>query len=325
ASVSYGGVMGDLRVLDMDLSIVIPVYRSAEILARLVDEILLHVVPLGLKFEIILINDRSPDDSWLVIQKISERLPNILGVNLRKNCGQHNAIMAGLHEASGKVIVMMDDDLQHLPRYIPSFLNEISNGSDVCYSRFQKMRQRYWKVLGSRFNGWVANLLLEKPRSLYLSPYKAISKGIRDLIVTYDGPYPYVDGLILLHTDNISVIDVEHQERSIGEGNYSFRKSLSLWVMMATGFSVKPLRLATFMGFVISFIAFLLIGSLIIFKLYSDIEIEGWASLATIGLFMGGVQLIALGIIGEYIGRSYLKLNRKPQSTVKETTRKEYG
>lgn len=304
----------------MDLSIVIPVYRSAEIIPRLLDEIFSSVPP-GLAFEVILVNDRSPDDSWPVIQRMAEHHSNVIGLNLRKNAGQHNAIMAGLREATGDVVVMMDDDLQHPPRYIPDFINEIKRGSDVCYSRFQKMQQKHWKVLGSRFNGLVANLLLDKPKDLYLSPYKAISKGVRDLIVTYDGPYPYVDGLILLHTDNISVIDVEHQERSIGEGNYSFRKSLSLWVMMATGFSVKPLRMATFMGLIISLFAFALIVGLIIYKLTFDIEIQGWASLATIGLFLGGVQLVALGVIGEYVGRSYLKLNCKPQAIVKETTR----
>lgn len=308
----------------MDLSIVIPVYQSANILPRLLDEIF-SSIPVGLKFEVILVNDRSPDDSWLVIKRLAENCSNVIGLNLRKNAGQHNAIMAGLREASGEVVVMMDDDLQHPPRYIPEFLREIHNGSDVCYSRFIKMQQKYWKVFGSRFNGFVANLLLDKPKDLYLSPYKAISKAVRDLVVDYDGPYPYVDGLILLHTDNISTIDVEHQERSIGVGNYSFGKSLSLWVMMATGFSVKPLRLATLMGFVISLIAFMLIIGLFFLKVYSQIEIQGWTSLAIIGLFMGGVQLIALGIAGEYIGRSYLKLNGKPQSIVKETTRRTYG
>ena len=175
--------------------------------------------------------------------------------------------MAGLREATGDVVVMMNNNLQHPPRYIRDFLNEIANGHDVCYSRFQKVQQKKWKVLGSRFNGLVANLLLDKPKDLYLSPYKAISKGLRDLIVDYDGPYAYIDGLILSYTDSISVINVEHQERTMGKSNYSFHKSLSLWVMMATGFSVKPLRLAAFLGFTISFLSFAFIAGLVIFKL----------------------------------------------------------
>lgn len=308
----------------MDLSIVIPVYRSAAILPKLLDEISLSV-PSGLIFEVILVNDGSPDNSWHVIQQLAENNPNIIGINLRKNAGQHNAIMAGLREASGEVIAMMDDDFQHPPCYLPDFFNAIQKGADVCYSRFRKIKQKYWKVLGSYFNGYVANFLLDKPKDLYLSPYKAISKSIRDVIVNYDGPYPYIDGLILSCTDSISVIDVDHQERSIGKGGYSFRKSLSLWIMMATGFSVKPLRLATLLGFAASFFAFLLIIALIIFKLFLGIQIQGWASLATISLFLGGVQLLALGIMGEYMGRSYLKLNGKPQSIVKETTRRKHG
>jgi glycosyltransferase involved in cell wall biosynthesis len=305
----------------MDLSIVIPVYRSADILPRLLDEIVL-AIPNDLSFEVILVNDCSPDNSWSVIQRLAVNCSSVIGLSLRKNVGQHNAIMAGLRESSGDVIVIMDDDLQHSPRYIINFISAIKGGADVCYSRFSKMQQKSWKIIGSKFNGLIANILLDKPRDLYLSPFKAISRDICDLIVCYDGPYPYIDGLILLHTGNITVIDVEHQERAFGEGNYSFRKSLSLWIMMATGFSVKPLRIATLFGFCISIVAFCLILGLFVFKLIFDINIQGWTSLAVISLFMGGVQLVALGIIGEYVGRSYLKLNGKPQVIVKETVRK---
>jgi len=305
----------------MDLSIVIPVYRSADILPRLLDEIVLAISH-DLTFEVILVNDCSSDNSWDVIQRMAGNCSNVIGLSLRKNAGQHNAIMAGLRESSGDVIVIMDDDLQHSPRYITNFIRSIKGGADVCYSRFNKMQQKSWKIIGSKFNSLIANLLLDKPRDLYLSSFKAISKDICDLIVCYDGPYPYIDGLILLHTDNIAIIDVEHQERASGEGNYNLRKSLSLWVMMATGFSVKPLRLATLFGFCISIVAFFLILGLFVFKLVFDINIQGWTSLAVIILFMGGVQLVALGIIGEYLGRSYLKLNGKPQAIVKETIRK---
>lgn len=303
------------------LSIVVPVYRSAEILPQLVEQIYTEMKKTELvdKFELLLVCDASPDNSWQIIRLLANSHSFIKGTLLRRNFGQHNAIMAGLRQCSGDVIVIMDDDLQHSPRYIPNFLAAIKGGADVCYSRFNKMQQKNWKIIGSKFNGLIANLLLDKPRDLYLSSFKAISKDICDLIVCYDGPYPYIDGLILLHTDSISVIDVEHQERVSGEGNYSLRKSLSLWVMMSTGFSVKPLRLATFFGFCISIAAFFLILGLFVFKLIFDIDIQGWTSLAVISLFMGGVQLIALGIIGEYLGRSYLKLNGKPQVIVKET------
>jgi glycosyltransferase involved in cell wall biosynthesis len=304
------------------LSIVVPVYRSAEILPKLVEEILSEISKIELQndFELLLICDGSGDDSWHVIKRLARLHPFVRGTLLRRNYGQHNAIMVGLQQCLGAVIVIMDDDLQHSPKYIPSFLEAINEGFDVCYSRFGSVKQKKWKIFGSKFNNLIANFLLDKPKDLYLSPFKAISRNICNLIICYDGPYPYVDGLILLHTDSINVIDVEHQERYCGKSNYSFRKSLSLWIMMATGFSVKPLRLATFFGFYISIAAFLFIIYLIMSKLLFDIDVKGWTSLAVISLFMGGVQLIALGIIGEYMGRSYLKLNGKPQAIIKDNT-----
>lgn len=304
------------------LSIVIPVYRSAQILPKLVEEILSEIKKIELQndFELLLICDGSKDDSWQVIKRLAVLNPSIKGTLLRKNYGQHNAIMVGLRQCLGAVTVIMDDDMQHSPKYISKFIQAINDGFDVCYSRFGKVKQKKWKVIGSKFNNFIANFLLDKPKDLYLSPFKAISRNICNLIICYDGPYPYVDGLILLYTDNINVIDIEHQERYCGKSNYSLGKSLSLWIMMATGFSVKPLRMATFFGFYISLAAFIFIVWLLTFKLLFDIEVKGWTSLAVISLFMGGVQLIALGIIGEYMGRSYLKLNGNPQAVIKEIT-----
>ncbi len=304
------------------VSIVIPVYRSAKILPLLIEEIYFEIKKLGLsnQFELLLVCDASPDESWDVIKLLAESHFFIKGFMLRKNYGQHNATMVGLRECAGASIIIMDDDMQHSPKYISNLLVELNGGADVCFTRFGNVRHKQWKKLGSKFNDLVANLLLDKPKDLYLSSFKAISRNICNLIICYDGPYPYIDGLILLHTDSIAVIDVEHQERYSGRSNYCFRKSLSLWIMMATGFSVKPLRMATFFGFFISLSAFFLIIGLLIYKLIFDVDVKGWTSLAVISLFMGGVQLVALGIIGEYIGRGYLKLNGKPQAIIKETS-----
>jgi len=305
------------------LSIVVPVYRSAEILQQLVVQVKDEIERMGLlgNFELLMVCDASPDNSWEAIKFLSESHSFVKGTLLRRNFGQHNAIMAGLRQCSGDVVVIMDDDLQHSPRYISDFLVAIKSGADVCYCKFDKMQQSKLKVIGSKFNGFIANLLMDKPRDLYLSSFKAISKEICDLIICYEGPYPYIDGLILLHTDSIAVIKIEHQERASGKGNYNLRKSVSLWLMMATGFSVRPLRLASLFGFFISIGAFILIFWLLYYKLIYNIDVQGWTSLAIISLFMGGMQLMALGIVGEYLGRSYLKLNGKPQAIVKEMTR----
>lgn len=304
----------------MKLSICVPVYKSETILEKFVETIQKEVNFVS-DMELILVNDCSPDNSWQKIVELKQKYDFIVGVNLIKNFSQHNAVMAALNEASGDIIITMDDDLQHNPADIVKLYNQIINEKfDVCYTKFLNREHKSWKVWGSKFNDMVANLLVNKPRDLYLSPFRAMTKQIRDLIVTYDGPYPYVDGLILSVTNHIGVVKVEHNKRFEGEGNYSFVKSVSLWTKMATGFSVLPLRLATYIGLIVSFIAFLFGIALILNKLIFGVSLVGWTSTIVIILFLGGIQLMTLGILGEYIGRIYLKLNGKKQFIIKEKT-----
>jgi len=302
----------------MDLSIVIPVYKSESILHELVRQIELNINFVE-KFELILVNDCSPDNSWNVIRELCLKYNFIKGINLRKNTGQHNAIMAGLNYAKGNVVVMMDDDLQHSPKYIVQLYKKIISGSDVCYAVFPKKKHKGWKIIGSKFNNYMANFLLDKPKDLYMSSFKAISKEIKQEIISYDNPDVYIDGLILSVTSNISIITVKHQERYLGKGNYDLIKSISLWSKMAINFSVLPLRIATFLGFIISTFSFLLAIYFIILKITENSAPEGWTSLMVVVLFLGGILLLCIGIIGEYIGRNYLKINGKKQYIVKET------
>lgn len=302
----------------MKLSICVPVYKSETILEKFVETIEKEVRFVD-NLELILVNDCSPDGSWEKIIELKKKYDFIVGVNLIKNFSQHNAVMAGLNEASGDIIITMDDDLQHNPADIVKLYNKIVNeGYDVCYTKFSNREHKNWKVWGSKFNDMVANLLVRKPKELYLSPFRAMTKQIRDLIVSYDGPYPYVDGLLLSVTSKISVVEVEHNKRFEGEGNYNFVKSISLWTKMATGFSVLPLRIATYLGIFISLSAFLLLAIFILQKFIYDAMPDGWTSIVVLILFFGGVQLFTIGIIGEYVGRTYLNINKKAQFIVRE-------
>ena len=265
------------------------------------------------------VNDYSPDDSWSVLKGLSSEYPYIKSINLRKNSSQHNAIMAGLHFAQGEVVVMMDDDLQHSPKYILELYQKIKDGSDVCYANFHKKHHASWKLIGSSFNNYVATVLLKKDRDLYLSSFKAISQEIKNEIIKYDGPYVYLDGLILDVTQNTETITVEHNKREEGKGNYTLFNSISLWLKMATNFSVLPLRIASILGFIFSILGLLLALYFVIFKLFFTTDLPtGWTSIVVSVLVLGGTQLITLGIIGEYIGRTYLKINKKSQFTIKE-------
>lgn len=304
------------------VSIVIPVYRSGEILPHLVSEIekIMESSEFRGKFELVLVCDASPDNSWQVIKSLAMVHLSLRGISLRKNAGQHNATMAGLNFCRGEYIIIMDDDLQHPPDAIPSLISELKSGADVCYTRYLDRKHVLWKRIGSRVNDIFATLLLGKPSGLYLSSYKALSRGVVNEIIKYDGPFSYVDGLILEVTSSIVSIEIRHQARLVGEGNYNFRRSISLWLKMATSFSVFPLRIMFIAGITLSILSLLVVGYVIIAKFMDPSIPAGWASLIAAVLFVGGVQMLGLGLIGEYLGRAYLKLNRKPQFVIREST-----
>jgi len=307
----------------MQLSIVIPVYRSEAILPTLVQEIQGELDPNLDSFEVIFVNDCSPDKSWEVLTELSDRYPFVKAVDLSINVGQHNAIMAGLNQAQGEVIVMMDDDLQHHPKYILEFYRAIQAGADICYCKFAHNKHALWKVMGSRFNNLVSSFLLNKPKNLYLSSFKAITAFVKDEVIRYRGPYAYVDGLIWSASNRYKVIEITHHERLEGVGGYNLKRSISLWLKMSTSFSIAPLRLASamggiFAGFGVAYMIYALIQ-----KIYYNLDAPGWTTLVILISVIGGVQLIMLGVIGEYLGRAYLKLNEKPQYVIRSILGKE--
>ena len=306
----------------MKLSIVIPVYRSEKILPSLIQRIedFTRENHLAQDFELLLVNDASPDNSWAVIKALSTRYPFIKGIHLRKNFGQHCATMAGLRHSKGDIVIIMDDDLQHPPEAILALMQAIEKGADVCYTRYKNRHHAAWKIAGSKLNDWVVTKLMHKPKGLYLSSFKAICRGVVDEISKYDGPYTYIDGLILSTTNAITSIDIEHQERLEGKGNYNLRRSITLFSNMVTSFSVIPLRLAIYAGFCITALSFLFIAFIVIEKLLHPGIAAGWTSLIATILFIGGVQTFCIGMLGEYLGRSYLKINNKPQYVIKEMT-----
>lgn len=306
----------------MRLSIVVPVYRSMTVLPELITQIRDVLTPseYGSSFEIVLANDCSPDDSWKTIERFAAEYPFVRGISLRKNVGQHNATMAGLSFARGDVVVIMDDDLQHPPTAILKLAKMVEGGNDVCYTKYRGRKHSAWKRWGSHFNDWMATWMLKKPRGLYLSSFKAMKRAIVDTILRYDGPYTYIDGLIVGATNSITSIDIDHQQRWDGDGNYNLRKSLSLWLKMATGSSIYPLRIATCAGFLLATMSMVTFVLVIIDRLLHPAIQPGWASVIATILFIGGVQTFCIGVIGEYIGRIYMRLNNAPQFVVGKTT-----
>lgn len=306
----------------ISLSIVVPVYRSADVLPELVRQV--RDVLAGTKYdgeyELVLVNDSSPDASWSVIEDCAKEFHWVRGLSLRKNFGQHNATMAGLRYSRGRIVIVMDDDLQHPPSALLALAERIEQGYDVCYTNYKERKHAAWKKWGSRFNDVVAAWVLKKPRDLYLSSFKAMGRGVVDAILAYDGPYSYVDGLILGATNSITTVDIAHRDRFAGNGNYNLRRSVGLWLKMATGSSVYPLRIATVTGFCIATLSMIFLVVIVVQRLTHPEMQPGWASIIATILLIGGLQMVFLGIIGEYIGRIYIRLNNSPQYVVRETT-----
>jgi glycosyltransferase involved in cell wall biosynthesis len=303
-------------------SIVIPCYKSESVLVELVNRIKKTFSDSRISaksYEIIFVCDNSPDDTWITIRKLSVIHKQVRGLLLRLNVGQHNALMAGFKVAKGTVIITMDDDLQHSPSDMLLLISEIEKGADVVYANFNNRNHAFWKVIGSKFNNLVAGYLMDKPNNLYLSPYRAIKASIIIDILKYTGPYVYIDGLILTATRNIKSVTVNHYDRFSGSSSYGLRKSISLWLKMATNFSIAPLRLTSLIGIFFSFLGFMLAFLLIIQKFTWNLMPIGWSSLIVTILIVGGFQLLALGMIGEYLGRVLLTINSKPQYIISES------
>jgi len=302
-----------------EISIVVPVYRSEDCLDALYAAISEALV--GMRFELVLVNDFSPDGSWSRIESLCARYSNVIGVNLRKNFGQDCAILTGMRYVSGANVAIMDDDLQHDPQDLVLLLTQLrSEGTDIVYANYAlKKKQNLWKNMGSWLNGKIAEILISKPKEIYLSPYKLMRREIAELICNYSGPGPYVDGLIFQHTSRISQIPVLHRARISGQSNFTFFKSLAVGARLAFSFSVIPLRIATCFGLVFAICGLLLVIIIAMMRLMQPAEYTaavGWASLAVLTLIVSGVQLVFLGVLGEYSGRTFLRLNGNPQSSV---------
>lgn len=300
----------------MKISICIPVYNGAATIERLVDMVERELS--GYPLEFVLVNDASRDESEAVCERMALARDNLRFISLRKNFGEHNAVMCALNYVSGDCAVIIDDDFQNPPEEIVRLVQELKKGFDVVYSRFEEKQHTTFRNLGSRFNDLTATWLLDKPRNLYLSSFKAMRREIVEEIIKYQGPFPYVDGLILRVTSNISSVQVRHNDREQGTSNYTLKKLISLWLNMFINFSIKPLRVFTMLGLGISVISLFLIAYFILEKLLYPESSQGWASIMVAITFFSGIQLMFLGLISEYLGKHYLTTNKAPQWTIKK-------
>lgn len=301
------------------ISFVIPCYRSEHTIGRVVEEI--HATMSGMKqytHEIILVNDCSPDGTWAAIRRLCQEDSRIRGINFARNFGQHAALMAGLRLSAGEYVVCLDDDGQTPADEAGKLLARLEEGYDAVYASYAHKQHSLFRNLGSRVNERMTRIMLDKPKELFISSYFAVRRFVVEDMIRYENSYPYVIGLVLRTTKNITNVEVNHRERQEGSSGYTVKKLFALWFNGFTAFSVKPLRIATAIGCISALVGFLYGLYTIIKRLLNPQVPMGFSSTMAAIVFFGGMIMIMLGLIGEYTGRIYISLNNSPQYVIRE-------
>lgn len=308
----------------MFYSIVIPCYNSSKTIRKVVELTKKEMKILNKdNFEFILVNDCSPDngETQKVLRAMSREDDRVVFINLAKNAGQHNAIMAGLNYAKGDAIIAMDDDMQTHPSQLKKMFAEFEKGYDIVYGFYPEKKHSFFRNIGSYINYLTVRVLIGKPKELKTSSFWIIRKFVRDNVIQYKGEHTYLQGLFLRTSRNISCIPVEHFQREVGKSNYTLKKLIGLWSNIL-GFSIIPLRMASFLGYILSVGG--IVGAIAVFimKIVNPKTVIGWPSIMLTICFFSGIILLFLGLIGEYIGRMYMGMNQQPQYVIKEICNK---
>lgn len=303
----------------MLVSVVIPCYYSEKMIRKEVEMIMAEFEKNeGYECEFVLVNDGSTDGTFAEIKALGEQYPNVCGVNLMRNFGQHNALMAALQFAEGDYVMGMDDDMQTHPSQIFKLIHKIEEGYDLVYGVYPVRKNSFWKNLSSEINRVTSRIMLNRPKEIVSSNFWVLTRAVRDEVIKYDSFNPYIDGIFYRVTHNIGNVPIEHFKREVGTSGYNFRKLLNLWLAY-WNFSVIPLRVSFFLG-IFAAIAGVLISILVIINKIMDPDIPvGWSSTLCVIVVFFGLVLMVLGIVGEYLGKIILILNNTPQYIVRET------
>jgi undecaprenyl-phosphate 4-deoxy-4-formamido-L-arabinose transferase len=302
----------------VEVSVVIPVYNSAEILPQLYRRLRAVLTDLGKSFEVVLVDDGSRDASWSVLEQLQADDPaHVVAVQLMRNFGQHNALMCGFRRAQGRFVITMDDDLQHPPEEIPKLLAAIETQSlDLVYGAYDRKRHTSGKNLASKIVNLFYRFVFQT--NVTVTAFRVVRRELLDTILSYSLNFTFIDGLLAWNTHRMGEVTVAHHARAQGRSGYRLGKLLTLALNLFTNFSLVPLQLVSFCGFAAAVVGFGLGAYYLYQYTVSGITVPGFASTIVSILVLGGLQLLGLGILGEYVGRLHLNVNRKPQYSVRQ-------
>ena len=303
------------------ISVVIPCYRSENTIEKVTEKLISVLMQRDEQYEIILVNDGSPDNVWNKIKTLSEKYGDIVcGINFCRNFGQHSALLAGYRYAIGDVVVSMDDDGQTNSEYLWELVDKLREGYDVVYAEYPESKEKLFRRLGSWINAQMCITMIDKPKDVKGTSFNAIRKYIIDDMIRYDNPYQYIGGLVFRTTKNFGKVIVPHEERMEGTSGYSLKKLMALTFNGFTAFSVKPLRVASYVGSVCAIMGFVYGLIVVCRRLFNPMIQMGYSSLMAGMMFVGGMLMLMLGIIGEYVGKTYMETKQRPRYIISERT-----
>ena len=300
------------------VSVVIPCYSSEQTIEKVVTMTREVLVSRGYRYEFVLVNDGSADDTFDRIRALCADDPSVIGINFAKNFGQHSAIIAGLRHVRGDYVMLMDDDMQTHPSQCGILLDEIEKGvHDVVFAQYPQHKEALWRRLGSDFTLWTMRVLTGRPKDIEASNFLVMKRFVSDEMIKYDGPYVYIQGLMFRTTHNMVNVTVRHFEREVGTSGYTFKSLVRLWSTVLN-FSMVPLRLASIAGAALGLFGLVWAVILIAQKLLDPSIQAGWSSLMVTIILCSGIIVMFLGLIGEYLGRLTMTVSKTPQYVLKE-------
>ncbi|MBX3203392.1 MAG: glycosyltransferase family 2 protein [Labilithrix sp.] len=302
------------------LSVVIPVYNSHGSLRTLMERLVPALEACGAAHEIILVNDGSADGSWKVVDALSKEHPFVRGINLMRNYGQHNALLCGIRAAEYEVVVTIDDDLQHPPEELEKLLAALTDDVDVVYGTPKREQHGFFRDLASKLTKIALQSAMGAATARKVSAFRVMRTHLRDAFDGYRSPHVNIDILLTWATTSFVAVDVAHDERRVGASNYTFRKLVTHAINMVTGFSTLPLQLASWIGFACTLFGVLVLATVVIRYLLVGSSVPGFSFLASVVALFSGAQLLALGIIGEYVARIHARSLERPAYVVRSDT-----
>jgi glycosyltransferase involved in cell wall biosynthesis len=299
------------------VSVVVPVYNGAATLGELTDRLLAVLEASGRRFEIILVDDGSRDGSAAEIDRLAAAHVEIRGIQLMRNFGQHNATLAGIRDARNPVVVTLDDDLQHPPEAVPQLLDALASGYDVVYASAITPAHGLWRGLATSITKLALSSAMGSDIARKVSPFRAFRCDLRNAFAGYTGPQVSIDVLLSWATTSFALVPFEHRARAIGRSNYTLGQLVRYALTMMTGFSTRPLRLASVIGFVFGLFGVGVLVEVVVRRLVSGNPVPGFPFIASIVSIFAGAQLFALGIIGEYLARMHFRMMDKPPYAIR--------